>query len=300
MYKALILGAGTIAGGYDNPTDNAILTHAHAYIDNPEIELLGFYDVNYEQAQKMAQKWDVKAFAEPINADIISVCVPDEFHTKMVLEAEKLNPKIIFLEKPVCRNLSEIETLNKVKIPIAVNYSRSYTKSFRELAKRIKENEFGKYESGCGYYGKGFIHNGSHMVNLLNLLLGKIVNIKFDGGIKDFYEDDISKYAKISFENGGYFVMNPVDCRDYTIFEMDLIFNGARIKISNLGYKIEIFKAQENAKHIGHKMLELTEEIKTDMDFAMQNAIQNIADYLGKKDNIFCTLKDGIETIKFC
>ena len=202
MYKALIIGAGQIAGGYDNPSDNAVLTHAHAYKNNPNIDFLGFFDVDFSRAQKTAEKWGVNAYKELVNADIISICVPDEFHTKMVLEAEKLNPKLIFLEKPVCRDLKDIEILKEVKTPVLVNYSRSFSKSFQNLKNRIISGEFGQYKSGIGYYGKGFIHNGSHMVNLLNLLLGDISEVELKNEINDFYNDDHSKFATINFKNG--------------------------------------------------------------------------------------------------
>ena len=84
MYSALIIGAGQIASGFDEPDSNAVLTHAHAYINNPDTELLGFYDINYSMAQKAAEKWRTKAFKEIPQADIISICVPDEYHTETV------------------------------------------------------------------------------------------------------------------------------------------------------------------------------------------------------------------------
>ena len=36
MYTALIIGAGNIAGGFDDINSSSILTHAHAYINNPD------------------------------------------------------------------------------------------------------------------------------------------------------------------------------------------------------------------------------------------------------------------------
>src|SRR5574344_2987894 len=107
MYNALIIGAGQIAGGYDTPDSSAVLSHAHSYSLNPEINLLGFYDVTIEQAQKMAKKWNVKAFEKPIQTDIISICTPDFCHLQSIKEALKLNPKIIFLEKPLSNNFEE-------------------------------------------------------------------------------------------------------------------------------------------------------------------------------------------------
>ena len=72
MYKALIIGAGQIAGGYDNPNDKSILTHAHAYSNNSNVELLGFYDVNYEAAEKMAEKWGGENIYAALNPSNLS------------------------------------------------------------------------------------------------------------------------------------------------------------------------------------------------------------------------------------
>ena len=299
MYKALIVGAGAIASGYDEPDSKEIRTHAHAYIKNPNIELLGFYDVDYKKAEIAAVKWGVKAFKKLQNADIISICVPDEYHTKMVLEAEKLNPKVIFLEKPICRDKKDIEILKEVKTPILVNYTRSFCKEFQNLSKRIKKGEFGEFQSGFGYYGKGFIHNGSHMVNLLNLLFGDTQKCETISEINDFYDDDYSKTVVLTFENNAKFTMNAVDCRDYSVFELDLIFKKARIKILNIGNIIEIYLPEKSKKYKGYTMLKLSETIKTDMDFALKNAVSNIVDYLDNKADLICTLNDGIKAVMY-
>ena len=44
MYKAVIIGAGNIAAGFDSPKSEKVLTHAHAILLHPDFELLGFYD----------------------------------------------------------------------------------------------------------------------------------------------------------------------------------------------------------------------------------------------------------------
>lgn len=286
MYNALIIGAGQIAGGYDKLTDEAVLTHAHAYNLNDEINLLGFYDINFEQAQKMAEKWGVKAFKtlnEPQNIDIVSICTPDFCHLSSIKESLKLNPKIIFLEKPLSNNpneTSEIVGISKY-IPILVNFSRRFVKEFQELAIRIKNNEFGNFKTGTGYYGKGYIHNGSHMLNLLNLLIGKILNVQEIDSFVDFFENDPTKTVILKFEQGNFF-MQGVNCNNSTIFEFDLIFEKARIRILNSGYDIEIYTTKESEKYKGYINLELSKTIHTELDFAMKNAVQNLVDFLGE------------------
>ncbi len=299
MYKSLIIGAGNIASGFDDITNSSVLTHAHAYINNPEIELLGFYDTDYEKAQSAAKKWGVKAFKEPVNADIISICVPDEYHAETLLNVQNLQPKLIFLEKPVCTKKDNPEILKNIKTPILINYSRCFSKSFQELANRIKSKEFGSYENGFGFYGKGFIHNGSHLINLLNLLIGKIEKIDFKNEINDYFENDTSKEAFITFKNGKQFTMIPANCNNFTIFEFDIIFEKARIRMVNSGFELEIYKVQDSEKYTGYKNLILSEKITTDLDFAMSNAVQNIVDYLNGNADLMCTLNDGLEAVKY-
>lgn len=284
IYKTLIIGAGQIAGGYDNPADEMILSHAHAFINNPNTKLLGFYDINFEQAQTMAQKWSVDAFhslKEIDSVDIISICTPDFCHLQSVKAALNLNPQIIILEKPVSNNqkdATEIFALSK-KTPMMVNFTRRYVKEFQDLANQIKSGYFGEFKTGTGYYGKGYIHIGSHMRNLLELLLGKIIDVqRIDNGFCDYTKDDLTLNVILKFPQSFY--MQAMPCYDYNIFEIDLMFEKGRIRISELGNKIEIFKPQESKIQKDYIILELEKTYSTEMKFAMKNAVKNVVNYL--------------------
>lgn len=297
-YNAIILGAGSIAGGYDNLNDNHILTHAHAYIKNPAINLLGFYDVSFEQATKMAKKWNVQAFKslEDLDSiDIISVCTPDQYHFSSVQESIALQPKFYFLEKPAGTTKQEVSELLEIAttIPIQVNYSRRFIPEFQELAKRIQANDFGKYQSGVGYYGKGFLHNGSHMRDLLEFLLGPIQNIKDINQLYDFYENDPTKTALLNFEQGTFF-MQGVDCRHVTIFEFDLIFEKRRIRIINNGKNIEEYAIRANSVYQGYYNFELETSYDTQYSYAMANAVQNIVNHLEHREPLLSPMRDFI------
>lgn len=297
MYNALIIGAGQIAGGYDVSGSEAILTHAHAYKNNNKINLLGFYDINFNQAQKMSNKWNTKAFNsldEVSNVDIVSICTPDFCHLETVKNALYLNPKLIFLEKPLSNNQKDTKEICEIskKTPILVNFSRRFVKEFQELSIRIKNNEFGEYQTGNGYYGKGYTHNGSHMRNLLELLISDITNSTIIEEIHDFFDKDFTKTAILEFKNNKKFFMHGTNCNYFSIFELDLIFEKARIQILNLGYEIKIFKIENSEKYSGYKILKLSEQIHTELDYAMKNAIINICEYLENKIELISTPKE--------
>src|SRR5574344_1028646 len=247
MYNALIVGAGQIAGGYDSKESTDIFTHAHAYINNSNINLLGFYDIDYTKSQKMAEKWDTKAIKSlkdiNSNIDIISICTPDNTHLEMIKKTLEFAPQIIFLEKPISNNINDFNKIKKISetTPILIDYTRRFIKEFQELAVKIKNGEFGAYQTGSGYYGKGFYHNGSHMKDLLTLLLGKILSINPISQINDYSDKDLTQTAILNFDRGNFF-MQGTNSNEFEIFEIDLIFTKARIKILDGGGVIQIYE----------------------------------------------------------
>lgn len=291
MYNALIVGAGQIAGGYDSKESTDIFTHAHAYINNSNINLLGFYDIDYTKSQKMAEKWDTKVIKSlkdiNSNIDIISICTPDNTHLEMIKKTLEFAPQIIFLEKPISNNINDFNKIKKISetTPILIDYTRRFIKEFQELAVKIKNEEFGAYQTGSGYYGKGFYHNGSHMKDLLTLLLGKILSINPISQINDYSDKDLTQTAILNFDRGNFF-MQGTNSNEFEIFEIDLIFTKARIKILDGGGVIQIYEIKSNEQFTGYKNLYLAKKYPTEINLAMINAVKNIIDYLDNKSKL--------------
>lgn len=304
MFNALIIGAGKIASEFDCIGDENILTHAHAYTKHPGFNLSGFYDLDQERSQLAAKKWNCRSFDDISfinNIDIISICTPDNLHVESIKQVVKLNPELIFLEKPITNKLDDIPYIFDISktIPIAVNYSRRYVIEFQHLAQRISSKEFGNYVCGSGYYGKGFIHNGSHMVDLLRLLVGNIEFVKRISEIKDYYQKDHSKNVDIFFDENARFSMHAIDCNNYTIFELDLFFEKARIRILDSGFKVEIYEIIEDVIFNGYRKLQKIENFSTQLISAMFNAMDNIFNFLNGKEKLLCNVHDGYEAIKY-
>jgi predicted dehydrogenase len=278
MFSALIVGAGQIAGGYDAPSDPDVLTHAHAYKSHGQFDFLGFYDVDTVKAEAMAEKWGVKAFGAPPHADVISICTPDDQHLATLKAVLSLKPRMVFLEKPLSNDPEEAREILELskRIPIQVNYSRRFVKAFHDL----KKLGLGRFLSGCGFYGKGFLHNGSHMLDLLDLLVGKIRKIDVVKSFVDFCEKDPTKTAVLTFEHDAKFFMQGVDCRSFTVFDLDLVFEKARVRILNSGYEMEVYEPREDPKSSGYKRLVLRSAVKTGLEKAMRNAVENIYQHL--------------------
>jgi len=279
QYSVLVLGAGQIAAGYDAPDSDSVLTHAHAINRHPGFNLLGFYDTDADKAKQAAEKWGGRAYETAQSADVIIICTPDDVHLDSIRQATALSPKMIILEKPIAGNLEDTERILATigDIPVQVNFSRRFVPAFQQLAVSIKD--YGSFLTGTGHYGKGLIHNGSHMFDLLRLLIGEMKSAEMISMINDYSDDDLTKTARLRFDSGD-FIMCAVDCRHYTVFELDLCFEKARVQILDGGRLLKVYKPTESQVYSGYLTLTLDDEIYPETDNAMMNLYQNVYEHL--------------------
>ena len=65
------------------------------------------------------------------------------------------------------------------------------------------------------------------------------------------------------------------------------------------GFLVEIYSVKDNDKFKGYKTLAPKKSYKTDLDFAMANAVDNIIAFLNGNEKLLCTLEDGYKAIKY-
>jgi predicted dehydrogenase len=309
-YKVAIIGAGNIGAFRDNPQSSNILTHAHGFSDNECFELVGFVDSDLKKAQIASDCWGGRSF-ESIEklfskheVDVVSICVPDEFHFDALLSLSKTPVKLIFLEKPAVKTVDEANVVMEIYSGqpkrILVNYTRRFVPEIRNIRDNIKKGEYGAFITGTGYYGKGILHNGSHMMDLLKFLVGDVGDIKKISETVDYYTDDPSVSALLNMKHSGIFFLKHIDCRKFDIFEMDLTFEKKRIRIFELGTKIEEYAVGDNKLFEGYRTLNKEREYPTKHQNAMYYAVNNIRNNLEMDEPLVCALDEAVETLKTC
>jgi len=309
-YQVGIIGAGRIGALLDHPKSPHVLTHAHGYSICEDFEIAGFVDSDLEKAKAASLCWGGQAFDrveklfQERSIDVVSVCVPDELHYDVMLTLAQQPMKFIFLEKPAVKSTAEADIVGpiykRLPVRVLVNYTRRFVPEIRRIAQAIMAGEFGTFVTGIGYYGKGLLHNGSHMVDLLHFLLGDVAEIKTIDEIADFYEDDPSVSALLTLSNGGSFLLQHVDCRKFDTFEVDLTFEKKRIRICELGTVIEEYSVRENAIFKGYRTLSKSAEYSTEHRRAMSYAVANIRNNLQLDEPLACTLTESFDTIDTC
>lgn len=305
-YKAVIIGAGNVAALYDRPNSKKISTHAHAYVENKKIELLGFYDASIERAHNAACIWGGRAFSslgEALKeADVVSVCVPDSAHYDVLLEIAKYNILLVVAEKPLTVTLEQAYNIKEVYaergIPIVVNYSRSFVPVFISLRDNIHQGIYGKLIKSTSYYGKGLLHNGGHLINLLTFLFGSDIEVlSVTNRDVDFFEDDPNYDVQLKINEGIHSIIS-IDCRKVSIFEQDLLFENARVRILDNGNIIELYTVEESTEYEGYRNYILDKKIETNWAPVVKELIEQCIELLENGKKPTCTIDDGIDVIK--
>jgi predicted dehydrogenase len=310
LYNVLIVGAGAIGAFYDSPGSEYILTHAHAFTEHKGFSLLGFFDIHSEKSEQAAQIWGGTKFNSIEEAfsnhkvDIICICIPDEYHYEYLKKITKFPVKLVFAEKPLTKTLTEAEEVteiySKMKIPVCVNYRRSFVPEIEELKNKFQAGIYGHFLTGSGYYGKGFMHNGSHMIHLLHYFFQ---DVKYSHTVTrevDYYDSDPSLSAVFTISGSKPFFLQYVNCRHYTIFEVDFMFEKARIKITDTGFKTEEYAIEESTVFSGYRFIEKTPEKNTLLTISLYLSADNIYNHLSYGEPLKCTIQDALSIMKIC
>jgi len=311
-FKALIIGAGRIASGFDNPKTREILTHAHAYKVHPKIELLGFYDAISQTAIVAAKKWSVKSFNDlevaikTYKPEIISICTPDSNHFVQLKMLANLidKPKIVICEKPLTARLSDTSKILKIyknkKIPVLVNHSRRFDKTVQNIRRKLIKGQFGRVVLGNAIYGQGLLHSGTHIIDLARYFFGEMISSKTLYELGDFKKEDKSKGVFIKFKGCEQFYLQPSDCRNYDLFEFNIIAQKGRITFTDLGFKYSEQNVINDPMYRGYKILSQPRVQKTNFDQAMYNLVDNAVKHLTSGQELICNLEDAAKTHQAC
>lgn len=305
-YNVLIVGAGDIGSGFDNPNSTEVLTHAHAFVKHEGFNLIGFVEPNKGVALNAAKKWSTSTFTTMKEAfseneiDIVSVAAPDKYHFEILTEIATFKPKFVLAEKPLTNTIDEareiLSLFNNEKIAALVNYKRRFIPEILKLKEKLDNKCFGDFIYGTSYYGKGLNHNGSHLIDLLIYFLdNNWDNIVLLDQVNDFEKEDPSYSVILSDCHKNSLLIKAIDCRHFTTFEIDLIFKKGRVRITELGLEIEESIVKKNEIFTSFNTLQKTKTEKTQLNNSLLFTVDHIYNYLIKGTKLVCSIEETIK-----
>ena len=237
MFKVLIVGCGNIAGGFDanRPSNELPFSHAGAYAKHAGFRIAACVDPEKAKREAFMQRWSVpKGFVQIEEAlkssehyDVVSVCSPTHAHYSDVLAAMEMKPQLIFCEKPVTPSAQQtaelVERCKAAGIMFMVNYIRRWDPDVVHLRNQLLHGTWGAIRSATAVYTKGILNNGSHMIDLLHMLIGKLDLRSVGVPVLDVLPNDPTIPAVFT---GPGDISVHVACghaQDFSIFELQIV-----------------------------------------------------------------------------
>lgn len=293
MYNVMIIGAGSIGAlkenKYDSKKTRNILTHAHAVTKHRKTNLVGIVESNIEKLDKAIKKWDTSGFtsiecAKKIipEIDIAIIATPTKIHHETIIELKKFySPKAIILEKPVGQNYVQCSEIikNAKEIPTIIHYNRRFDTVTQNIAKDIRNGVYGAVYNAICRYDRGLHRDGSHGIDFFNFCFGTCIdakNINPELYITDYSEYDKTVSAALIYENCPLALMLPSDGRKYSIFDIEIYTEKAKIRFHDHGTKISINSAKKE-KIFGNymSMSDKAVTFKTNLHKSMLNLLEH-------------------------
>lgn len=312
--NTLIIGCGNIGGKFDFSKQNLKrpLTHAGAYSNHGGFDLLACVDVDSIQMEAFQKEWGIKESYLPTKLsslgkgvfDVISICSPIQFHEEHLLTAGKLQPKLVFCEKPLTGKFTKSQEIMHLyeanEILLAVNYTRRWDPELIQLRKDIASGIWGDIRSVIGIYSKGILNNGSHLIDLLIFLFGSISVVHVGKRTYDNSPEDPTISGLLKTSSGIEIHLVAGNTKDYANFELQIVTSVGIVAMENGGLKWRIRKPKESNRFIGYKILDAGLESEGSYDLAMAGAVDNVYRAIINGDALSSTGHTAIEAQHIC
>lgn len=312
--KTIIIGCGNIAGGFDHERPDTALpyTHVGAYQRHGGFVVTACMDPDTVRCADFSRRWQIPAcyndlqslIANEQDVDIVSICSPNALHGPQLDAVLAMRPKLVFCEKPLTDSvpLSEhiVKRYAEAGVLLAVNYTRRWAPDVVAHAAALQRGDWGRLRSASGIYTKGIAHNGSHLVDLLHLMLGSLVVEAAGLGTADHWPDDPSVTALLRSSNGVPVTLSVGDARDYALFEMEVVTEMGALKMEDGGSHWRIRRVVDDARFAGYRHLDRGREQPGEYDKAMLSAVANLYDAVTRGTPLACTGTEALAAQRLC
>lgn len=272
MYDTTLIGLGSIASQYS--TDKKMLkslnffTHAQVLNDHKNFNWVSAVDPSHEAREYTIKTWGKREITHSVDElidkeryEVIVLATPPENRLDVIKHFPSL--KAIVVEKPLgvsySSSLKFIEECEKRDIKVQVNLTRRSDRVMRSLASGELNKRIGNTQFVFGSYGRGLHNYGTHLIDLVRMLIGEIEYVqsfanheKQDlGPIKD----DLNLSFLMKTLDGIQIIMHPLDFSSYREGSIDIWGEKGRLEIIQEGLKyietpLDICRSLEGALEI--------------------------------------------------
>src|SRR5690554_7998897 len=310
MLKIGVLGAGHLGK-----------IHLRLLNQSQKYELVGFYDPNAENAQKVAEEFGYRKFdtiEELIeNVEVVDIVTPTLSHYDCAVMAIRKG-KHIFLEKPISNTVQEAEHIIQLSKEYNVKGQVGHVERFNPAFKAVKDKINNPMFIETHRLAE-FNPRGTDVPVVLDLMIHDIDAILSVVGskVKDIHASGVSVIsdspdianARIEFENGCVANVTSSRISMKNMRKARLFQKDAYISVDYLDKICEVVKMKDAPEVPGDfdLILQNAEGVKKQIYFdnpkvdsnnAILEELESFADAINQNSTPIVTLEDGTEALR--
>lgn len=266
--QVAVVGCGRIGATMaQDPKQFQPATHAAAFHGNPETVLSALVDVEASRLDAAARMYpsagrfrDVETMLRAVRPDIVCVATPPEQHRPVVEAAAAADVAAIVCEKPLADRIDDAIALTKACVGrlLFVNHTRCFDPLVREAVTEVRAGAIGRLVQGTCYYTAGVMNSGTHTLGLLRQLAGDVEWVMaLANPCPSHAPGDENVDAILGLTEGGRLVLQVLDVKDYSIFDLWLLGSAGRMAFVNFGYEVERVGLCERTDVTGYQQLDI-------------------------------------------
>lgn len=275
-----LIGCGAIGSALDEGASGpTALTHAGAIGLSTEARLMAVCDSELDRAQECARRRgvqhaysDFREMLAGVQLDAVSIATPPFGRLAMIEAVLQAGIRLIWCEKPLAADAAEAAAIQalveRAGAVLAVNYMRRWTQPVRRMVDLVSSGAMGGLQGGVAYYGKGLTNNGSHMIDLLNAVLGGPDAVEGNTRVDDDRvggDETLGAVLHYGRDGAKSVQLIATDHRRYSIFELDLLFSAGRLRLTDKGNRLEVFTVGPDPIFPGYVVLGGGEQVAGDL-----------------------------------
>ncbi|MDD5299054.1 MAG: Gfo/Idh/MocA family oxidoreductase [Gallionella sp.] len=316
-YKTALIGFGRIAAGYaDDPSTArcySYATHAQVLRDHPAFDWLAVVDPSAEARAAASSRWGVPVTVPSLDElpnaaaiEVVVIATPPEARAGLLDRLPSL--RAVLVEKPLGVDLAAatafVEECNKRGIAGAVNFPRRYDPELMLLANGGLVESIGRPQVVFGTYGNGLRNNGSHLIDLVSMLLGPVVDAHPVLEGRCFAEGPIAGDSNFPFniilQNDLVAAIQPLAFSAYREVSLDIWGERGRMQFLHESLTLLNTPVADNRQLAGARELlyEASTQRSSGLGRALYLAYDNLAAVLRGDANLLCPLENGLSTMR--
>jgi predicted dehydrogenase len=309
--NCIIVGLGRIGMGYDLALDpeNAVYTHSRAFSKHSAFQLVGAVDPDKLRRELFRRHYcqfaypDIGSALQAQEVGVVVIATPTLQHNAILKEVlAHSRPKAILCEKPLSFDLLEaremVEICESAGVKLFVNYMRRTTPGSIEIKTRIDSGKISLPIKGVAWYSKGFLHNGSHLFNLLEFWLGPFVRAKILEAGRLWGNQDPEPDVQVEFAMGKVVFLSAWE-ESFSHYTIELLSPSGRLHYDQGGESIAWHSTHFDPNIIGYEILQITPEMLiSGMSRYQWYVVDQLANALADKSHTLCTGRQALETLE--